>query len=81
MTIHVLFFGSLASVLGTRSCDIELPDNTTVGDALKHLIERYPALGARAANLAAAVNHAYVTWDQVLHHGDELALIPPVSGG
>ena len=81
MVIRVLFFGSLAHDLGAGATDLDLSDNATVGDALAALCEAHPALGKHRARLATAVNLEYVDLTHPLHDGDELALIPPVSGG
>ena len=81
MNIEVLLFAALAQKTGTQKLRISLPDNTTVGEALSRLIEIHPGLGAYRPGLATAVNYEYVGNDHRLRDGDELALIPPVSGG
>ena len=81
MTINFLFFASLAEAAKTDRAQLSMPDNTTVGDALSVLFEAYPALKPMRAGLATAVNHEYVDSRYCLKDGDELALIPPVSGG
>lgn len=79
--VKVLFFASLADQLKVREIEIELPLKSCVGDALELLAERYPELAAARETLAVAVNLAYVDSSEVLTDHDELALIPPVSGG
>ena len=81
MKIKVLYFASLADRLGVREDEIELPLKSCVGDALGRLTERHAGLAAVRDTLAFAVNLAYVDGEAVLADGDELALIPPVSGG
>lgn len=81
MTIRVLFFGSLAHDLGTGADTLDLSDNATVSDALSALCAAHPAMQKHRALLATAVNLEYVDLSRRLCHGDELALIPPVSGG
>lgn len=81
MMIKVLFFASLADRLRVREIEIELPLKSCVGDAMELLAGRYPELAAARATLAVAVNLAYVDSGEVLADGDELAVIPPVSGG
>lgn len=81
MTIRVLYFGSLAHELGRKSGELVLSDNATVADALEALFAEHPGLDRHRARLAVAVNLEYVTPTHVLRAGDELALIPPVSGG
>ncbi|MBB6429729.1 molybdopterin converting factor subunit 1 [Algisphaera agarilytica] len=81
MKIKVLFFASLADRVGVREIELELPLKSRVDDALTELAERYPALASARETLAVAVNLAYVDSAHVLADHDELALIPPVSGG
>ena len=79
--IHVLFFAGLADAAGVRDAYVDVPDGEPVGELPARLVERYPSLRARCANVAYAVNAEYVTAEQPLSEGDEVALIPPVSGG
>ena len=81
MIIRVLMFAVLAERTGQREATLELEENATVGDALRVLEDRHPALREFHSRLATAVNMVYVRPDQRLATGDELALIPPVSGG
>lgn len=81
MRIKVLFFAALADRLGVREVELELPLKSRVGEALDRLAELYPLLVEMRDTLAVAVNLAYVDSREVLADGDELALIPPVSGG
>ncbi len=81
MTIRVRLFASLAQVVGQNELDLTLSDNATVGDAVERLSELHPPLNAHQSHLATAVNLDYVGSEHRLCNGDELALIPPVSGG
>ena len=81
MRITVKLFAVLRDQAGVSELSIEMPSGATVGDTIELLIARYPALRASAARSAVAVNLAYATRDAALNDGDELALIPPVSGG
>ena len=81
ITIEVLLFASLAQLLGESRMQLTLPDNATVGDALDAIALRYPKIQASRARLATAVNLSYTQPTHRLSDGDELALIPPVSGG
>jgi molybdopterin converting factor subunit 1 len=81
MTFRVRLFAVLRERAGRDSVVIELPDGATVADALERLslqpgLERLPELPARMA-----VNHEYAGATQTIAAGDELALIPPISGG
>ena len=76
MEVTVRLFALLRERAGTRELRLELPEGASVADALR-------ALGplAEGLPLVMAVNREYAPEDQVLDAGDELALIPPVSGG
>ncbi|MBA3469470.1 MAG: molybdopterin converting factor subunit 1 [Herpetosiphonaceae bacterium] len=80
MQIRVRFFAALRDTLGMGEQTLELPAAATVASAWAALVAAHPALDA-ASSLAYAVNRAYASLDTALHDGDELALIPPVSGG
>jgi len=80
MKVRVLAFAALAQRLGWRSRDVVLSDKACVSDALRALNEN-STQHENMRGVAYAVNGEYVDLDFVLHEGDELALIPPVSGG
>ncbi len=79
--IRVLLFAALADAAGRRETYVEVPDGEPVGSLPSLLAESYPKLRERCANLAFAVNAEYASPSQPLREGDEVALIPPVSGG
>ncbi|GBC92834.1 Molybdopterin synthase sulfur carrier subunit [bacterium HR15] len=81
MTVCVLIFAHLKSVLGADALTLSQPEGATVRDLLHQLQEVYPALTPWLESTRVAVNREYATLDTLLHHGDEVALIPPVSGG
>ena len=81
MQVKVLLFASLKEQVGERSVSVQLPDAATVHDLLHALTERFPSLASRLTAVRVAVNEEYATAATVLHNGDEVALIPPVSGG
>jgi molybdopterin converting factor subunit 1 len=81
MKARVRFFARLAEVAGTRETEVELGEGLSVDDALRLLCTRFPELADHADSLMYAVNAEYVPPDHPLQAGDELALIPPVSGG
>jgi molybdopterin synthase catalytic subunit len=82
MIIHVRLFAMLRERAGTGTLELELGSGATVADAMRALCEREP-LGAMLERMPVrmAVNRDYATADTVLSAQDELALIPPVSGG
>lgn len=79
MTVRVLFFAYLRERCGVREASIELPEGGTVEDLWRILASRYDRLPSEAPRFA--VNRLYVDKAHPLHDNDELALIPPVSGG
>lgn len=79
-TIKVLLFGAAADRAGTR--EAELPAvSTTLDELWPELAERYPGLAPMKNNLAFAVNEEYARGDARVGPGDEVAVLPPVSGG
>ncbi|MGN6507404.1 MAG: molybdopterin converting factor subunit 1 [Tepidisphaeraceae bacterium] len=81
MTVVVRFFALSRDLAGTSQSTLDLPDSSTVADAMAELVQRHPALGPQMNRLAVAVNLEYVDRSRTLRDGEELALIPPVSGG
>jgi molybdopterin converting factor subunit 1 len=85
MRVRVLYFGVLREMLGRSDEAMELGEGATVGELLRVLRGR--ASNESMANdrtwkgLAVAVNREYVGAETVLRGGDEVALLPPVSGG
>ena len=67
--------------MGQNQLDLDVPKGATVREVLQRLAAEYPSLERYGPHLMLAVNAAYVDRDYSLHDGDELALIPPVSGG
>jgi molybdopterin converting factor subunit 1 len=82
MDVRIRLFAQLRQTAGSEFLDTELPDGATVADALRELARR-PPLDAVLDRLPVrmAVNRELAASDLRLHPGDELALLPPVSGG
>lgn len=78
MTVRVLFFAYLRERCG-REVRLEVPDGTSIEGLWTMLRARHPALDDAVVRFA--LNRVYVDKAQLLHDNDELALIPPVSGG
>ena len=76
MRIHVRLFAGLRERAGTATLALELPEGAAVSDALEQLADL-----TGDVPVVMAVNREYASAGQVLHPGDEVALIPPVSGG
>ena len=79
--IHVRLFAGLHQMIGQREVDLDVPDGGTVSELRIALGERYPHVQAFLPTLVAAIDEDYVPVTHVLHDGDSVALIPPVSGG
>jgi molybdopterin converting factor subunit 1 len=79
MQVRVLFFGVLKDLLSSSGEAVTLPEGTTVAQLMEQLRNgvAHPVWSA----LAVAVNREYAAASAVLHDGDEVALLPPVSGG
>jgi len=81
MRVRVLFFGMLKDLAGKSSDFVDLPDGALVRDVLAHYLGEVPRLKESLAALAVAVNQEYAGAETVLKSDDEVALLPPVSGG
>ena len=79
--IEVLLFGAAADRAGTRKARLELEESTTLQEVWPLLAERYPELASMRDTLAFAVNGEYARMDGRVGPGDEVAVLPPVSGG
>jgi molybdopterin converting factor subunit 1 len=81
MTITVKLFAILRDKAGVAELPLELPDGARVTDAVEALLARHPDLRTFASRIAFAVNLSRVDAATALKNKDELALLPPVSGG
>jgi MoaE-MoaD fusion protein len=81
MKAKVRLFARLADLAGARETELELGEGLSVAEAFDALCQRFPEMAGLACSLMYAVNAEYVSPDHPLRTGDELALIPPVSGG
>ncbi len=81
MNVRVKFFAMTRDIVGTSELSVEIPERATTSELLDSLIKQYPKLTQWKQYVRVAVNHEYVLQEQVLSQGDEVAIIPPVSGG
>ena len=81
MRVRVLFFGQLKDITGLTQDDAELSDGARVEDLFERYGRRFPKLAEFRASIAASVNQEYAAWRAPLSPGDEVAFLPPVSGG
>jgi molybdopterin synthase catalytic subunit len=81
MRVRVLFFGMLKEIVGKSADTIELPQGASVADILQQYGSQNPRLKAVLPSLALAVNQQYASSGTKLESDDEVAMLPPVSGG
>ena len=81
MVIHYKLFAGCKDIVGRSSLSIELPEGSVAEEAFDSLIKLYPILDRYRKSVLLAVNREYTGRTAVLLDGDELAIIPPVSGG
>lgn len=81
MRITVKLFAILRDRAGISELELELPAGVNVTIASESLIAKLPVLQEHIRRVAYAVNRSYVPATTSLNDGDELAIIPPVSGG
>jgi MoaE-MoaD fusion protein len=81
MRVRVLFFGMLKEFAGKANDTLDLPEDGSVADVLRHYEAQIPRLKEVLPSLALAVNQQYAGAETKLKSDDEVALLPPVSGG
>ena len=81
MRVRILFFGLLKDLVGKSSDSLELPEGSSVRDVLEHYLSSVPKLKTSLTSIAVAVNQQYASAETKLKSDDEVALLPPVSGG
>ncbi|MEM7102160.1 MAG: molybdopterin converting factor subunit 1 [Bacteroidota bacterium] len=80
MEIRILAFGIAKDIIKKANLKLEVENGSTVGELRNSLERQYPDF-SKLASLRFAVNSDYVQDDYLLEKGDEVVLIPPVSGG
>ena len=79
--IRVLFFGVIRDVVGLREDSLDLPAGGDLGTVFEHYAARFPRLRDMASSTVLALNQQFSSPAAPLAEGDEVALLPPVSGG
>lgn len=79
--VKVLFFGRLKEIVGHAEDSIELPDGAAIETLFTRYSTRHPELLPFRPSLVASRNQEFAAWSTPLHSGDEVAFLPPVSGG
>ncbi|MGI8404106.1 MAG: molybdopterin converting factor subunit 1 [Thermomicrobiales bacterium] len=81
ITIHMQYFAMMRELIGKSGETLTLAPNATARDAFARIVESTPRLAGLEKSIMLMVNQEYVRGNHVLRDGDELAFIPPVSGG
>jgi molybdopterin converting factor subunit 1 len=79
--IEVLLFGAAADRAGTRKVQLAVEEPTTLAEVWPLLADMHPGLSSMRDTLAFAINGEYAKVDEPVSPGDEVAVLPPVSGG
>jgi molybdopterin converting factor subunit 1 len=79
--VKVLFFGAAADRAGTRETRLDVRDGATLAEIWPLIVERHADLAPMRDTLAFAVNGEYARAHDAVSPGDEVAVLPPVSGG
>jgi molybdopterin converting factor subunit 1 len=80
-SVSVLLFGGVREIVGAGAVELPAGPGETAASLLDALVARHPGLGPWRASLRVAVNREYASGDRAVSPGDEIAVIPPVSGG
>lgn len=81
LRVKVLFFGPVRELTGITEEALEVPDGATLADLFDGYAARFPRLSGFRASLVASRNQEFSSWDTRLSADDDIAFLPPVSGG
>jgi len=81
MRIHIKFFSTYREITGQAEIEVEIPSGATLVDLIPSLCSQYPRLTPHTKNMLLALNREYVHQTAPLKESDEVAVMPPVSGG
>lgn len=81
MRVTVRLFARLRDIAGAAEIGRDVAPGATIGSVWRQLADDFPELAAYERSISSAVNADYTRMDHVLHDGDEVAFLPPVSGG
>lgn len=79
--LKVLFFGRLKDVVGHSEDFLDLAEASTIEQLFALYCQRIPELAKYRSSVVASRNQVFASWDTLLHSSDEVAFLPPVSGG
>jgi molybdopterin converting factor subunit 1 len=81
MRVTVRLFARLRDIAGSAEMAREVPLGSTIGAVWQQLVREFPELAGYERSISSAVNADYARMDHVVTDGDEVAFLPPVSGG
>lgn len=81
MILNLKFFASCREAVGIGGMTIELEEGANTAQLLEVVIKKFPQLSSQLQDISLAVNKMYIETDVVLNDGDEVAFLPPISGG
>jgi len=81
LRVKVLLFARVRELTGIAEESVDLPAGATLSDLFEHYQKHFPALADLRSSLVASRNQELVSWDTPLSAGDDVAFLPPVSGG
>ena len=81
LRVKVLFFGRVRELVGLSEESLEVAKATTLHDLFQTYVERFPQISGFRSSLVASRNQEFAAWNSLLANGDEVAFLPPVSGG
>jgi molybdopterin converting factor subunit 1 len=81
VNIKTLFFATCRDIVGEREVSMDIAEGATVSDLIEKVSSEHPAFRSMGPSLMVSVNQSYVDRTEQLNDGDEVAFIPPVSGG
>jgi len=79
--VKVLFFGRLKDVVGLQEDCVDFATDGTLEQLFDSYVRRTPELAKYRSSLVASRNQEFASWNTLLQTGDEIAFLPPVSGG
>jgi molybdopterin converting factor subunit 1 len=79
--VNVLFFGQIKELLGCAQDSIDIAESSSIEDVFQQVAAHNPELQKFRSSVVASRNQEFAAWDTPLRAGDEVAFLPPVSGG
>ena len=81
MKVKLLLFAALKDIAGRRDLEMELDDGSTLQQVTEKLASLYPEIGRMQNSVRIAINQEFADENSSLNNGDEIAFLPPMSGG